>query len=305
MSVSPTSKTLNIGETVQLTGTKNPTSASEGTQWTSSNTGVATVSGSGLVTAKAAGTATITFKNSSSTKSATCKIVVNDPTISIVESYVSYYADINDDGIVDGIIYADLLHGHSGTFGSNSSGNYTIPTISNPKQYYISQKGYSGDFGTKDVIAPLKQSVGNDRFYILSLNDFDSQLYKFGYANGGTSSAFGKCKENSKLICSKYNYDMWKVIKDQVNQGWFVPSKEEWAAVGNELNITTGNNYSQSKENSYTNRNLLSKYWSSTEAGVYSDEDYNAWIIYFNNGGLSSNGYGHNQKSYVRLSITF
>ena len=76
MSVSPTSKTLNIGETVQLTGTKNPTSASEGTQWTSSNTGVATVSGSGLVTAKAAGTATITFKNSSSTKSASCTITV-------------------------------------------------------------------------------------------------------------------------------------------------------------------------------------------------------------------------------------
>ena len=64
LSVSPTSKTLNIGETVQLTGTKNPTSASEGTQWTSSNTGVATVSGSGLVTAKAAGTATIFSSNS-------------------------------------------------------------------------------------------------------------------------------------------------------------------------------------------------------------------------------------------------
>lgn len=66
MSVSPTSKTLNIGETVQLTGTKNPTSASEGTQWTSSNTGVTTVSGSGLVTAKSASTATITLKNSAS-----------------------------------------------------------------------------------------------------------------------------------------------------------------------------------------------------------------------------------------------
>ena len=76
LSVSPTSKTLNIGETIQLTGTKNPTSASEGTQWTSSNTGVATVSGSGLVTAKSAGTATITFKNSSSTKSASCTIKV-------------------------------------------------------------------------------------------------------------------------------------------------------------------------------------------------------------------------------------
>ena len=76
MSVSPTSKTLNIGETVQLTGTKNPSTTSEGTQWTSSNTSVATVSNSGLVTAKAAGTATITFKNSASTKSASCTIKV-------------------------------------------------------------------------------------------------------------------------------------------------------------------------------------------------------------------------------------
>ncbi len=76
MAVSPTSKTLNVGETVQLTGTKNPSTASEGTQWTSSNTSVATVSNSGLVTAKSVGTATITFKNSASTKSASCTIIV-------------------------------------------------------------------------------------------------------------------------------------------------------------------------------------------------------------------------------------
>ena len=76
LAVSPTSKTLNVGETVQLTGTKNPSTASEGTQWTSSNTSVATVSNSGLVTAKSAGTATITFKNSASTKSASCTVKV-------------------------------------------------------------------------------------------------------------------------------------------------------------------------------------------------------------------------------------
>ena len=76
MSVSPTSKTLNIGETVQLTGTKNPSTTSEGTQWTSSNTSVATVNNSGLVTAKSAGTATITFKNSSSTKFASCNVTI-------------------------------------------------------------------------------------------------------------------------------------------------------------------------------------------------------------------------------------
>ena len=76
MSVSPTSKTLNIGETVQLTGTKNPSTTSERTQWASSNTSVATVSNLGFVTAKSAGTTTITFKNSSSTKSDSCTVKV-------------------------------------------------------------------------------------------------------------------------------------------------------------------------------------------------------------------------------------
>ena len=76
MTVSPTGSTLGIGETVQLTGTINPSTATESTLWTSSNTSVATVSNSGLVTAKSAGTATITFKNSSSTKFASCNVTI-------------------------------------------------------------------------------------------------------------------------------------------------------------------------------------------------------------------------------------
>ena len=81
LAVSPTTKTLNICETVQLTGTVNPSLTTEGVQWISSNTSVAIVSDSGLVTAKASGTATITFKNSSGTKSATCKITVLEDNI--------------------------------------------------------------------------------------------------------------------------------------------------------------------------------------------------------------------------------
>ena len=78
LAVSPTSETMYVGNTVQLTGTVNPSNTTESTLWTSSNTDVATVSDTGLVTAKSAGTATITFKNSSGTKSATCKITVVD-----------------------------------------------------------------------------------------------------------------------------------------------------------------------------------------------------------------------------------
>ena len=107
LTVSPTSSTLNIGETVQLTGTVNPSTTTESTLWTSSNTNVATVSETtGLVTAKSAGTATITFKNSSSTKSASCTITVlktigpNDPNTETDTTFSTEY------GLID-IIWLD------------------------------------------------------------------------------------------------------------------------------------------------------------------------------------------------------
>ena len=53
-------KTLMIGATSQLTAVVIPNAANQAVSWSSSNTAVATVSNSGLVTAKAAGTATIT-----------------------------------------------------------------------------------------------------------------------------------------------------------------------------------------------------------------------------------------------------
>ena len=96
--MSPTSKTLNVGETVQLTGTVNPSSTTEGVQWISSNTSVATVSDSGLVTAKSAGTANITFKNSASTKSASCTITVKTPNIYVGDSLNGYLIKVDNNG---------------------------------------------------------------------------------------------------------------------------------------------------------------------------------------------------------------
>ena len=44
--------------------------------------------------------------------------------ISNTESYVGYYADIDGDGTVDGVIYADLAIGGSGTWNNDSWSNY-------------------------------------------------------------------------------------------------------------------------------------------------------------------------------------
>ncbi len=72
------SVTLEESKTHQLTATVTPSNATDkSVTWSSSNISVATVSSSGLVTAKSAGTATITCKaNDGSGKSASCKVTV-------------------------------------------------------------------------------------------------------------------------------------------------------------------------------------------------------------------------------------
>jgi uncharacterized protein YjdB len=80
VSVSPTSATLNVGGTQQLTATVSPSTASnQNVTWSSSNTSVATVSNTGLVTAVAAGSATITVRTSDGGYTATCSVTVNAP----------------------------------------------------------------------------------------------------------------------------------------------------------------------------------------------------------------------------------
>lgn len=82
ITLNTTTASLSVGQILQLTPTISPSNATDkSVTWTSSNTTVATVSSAGLVTAKAAGNATITCKaNDGSNKQATCTITVNEET---------------------------------------------------------------------------------------------------------------------------------------------------------------------------------------------------------------------------------
>ena len=242
--------------------------------------------------------------------------------ISKSTSYVGYYADIDADGTVDGVIYADLAKGDNveKKWNNDSDSKYTIPTVTEGlKDYYISKTNYKANegFGTKDVISPT--GTGTERFYIMALTDIDGKRNGTYYdwynaANGQmsdyantTSGDFGSGKSNTTTMISKWNAkaygdqdkcsshkDMWGQIQEKVNNGWFVPSRAEWSAFGGELGISKDS----SNEKYYGNFGLSGYYWSSSQlnAGF-------AWYAYFDYGYMYDDNVDNNYC--VRLSATF
>ena len=83
--------------------------------------------------------------------------------------------------------------------------------------------------------------------------------------------------------------DMWSLIQEQVNDGWFILSVDEWAAFAGQLGITKSN---------YSSKGLSGWYWSSSQYGTNS-----AFSIYLNNGYVDN--YGVNGTHCVRLAATF
>ena len=179
----------------------------------SSNTNVATVSLSGnKVTIKSvgSGSTTITVKSASNTnyneKTASYAVTVKIPTFT-ESSGVGYYADVDGNGMVDGIIFADFKNGGSGSWGGTS---YTIPTATGLKEYYVSKTNYNGPFGTRNVLTA--KGKGNARFNVMALSDY----------NNGTKYIF----ENAQNI----------TMGD-----WNNPNIETWSMFAGQLGITTSN----------------------------------------------------------------
>ena len=81
VTVNPTAQ-VNVGKTVTLTATMQPVDTTDTITWKSSDTSVATVSSSGVVTAKKVGTVTVTATTTSG-KTATCVVTVLKPSTSV------------------------------------------------------------------------------------------------------------------------------------------------------------------------------------------------------------------------------
>ena len=226
-------------------------------------------------------------------------------TISTTESQVGKYVDINGDGIPEGVIFADLAVGGEGQWG-NFKEKYKIPTIEDGLKDYIVIGEYNDQINSKqEVLAPILDGI--DRFYIMALNDVGKdEHYWYNKATfkgmidyeETTLETFGSGKQNTLNMIEKWNKgnygtqnsdDMWRLIQKQVDDGWFVPSIDEWAAFAGQLGITKSN---------YSSKGLSGWYWSSSQ--------YNTNNAYYVNlfDGLVNINYV-NSPNYVRLSATF
>ena len=222
-------------------------------------------------------------------------------------NYVGSYADVDKDGNVDGIIFADLAFGKSGQWGYDS-GKYSYSAVtSGLKTYNISQLYNDSIWGTHAVISPASGTNGTDRFYIMTLTDYESTgcyWYKSAFGkmsdySSYTSTAFGKGKENTTKMITKWNAsgygtqdagDLWGKVQTASNANWFIPSSGELAAFASNLGIT--------KDNYSSTYKLKNFYWSSSQG-----DTRNAWITDFG-GGYMSDGRVYD-TSYVRLAATF
>ena len=199
LSLSETSGTINYPNSTTFTVSGNTGTLSV----SSSNTNVATVSISGsTVTVKSA--ATTNYNEKTATYTVTVK--VKDSTFT-GNFGVGYYADVDGNGTVDGIIFSDFKYGGSGSWGGT---DYTISTVTGLKEYYVSKTNYNGPFGIKDVLSA--RGSGNARFNVMALSDYNnSATYTFSNAKGITSGE------------------------------WRVPTYIELATFGGQLGITTSN----------------------------------------------------------------
>jgi hypothetical protein len=123
VTLAPTTSSVNVGGTAQLTATVAPSNATNtNVTWSSSNTAIATVSSTGLVTGVVAGNATITVTTADGAFTATSTFIVS-PSSNVV--------NINAGGSATGSFSADQYYS-SGTTYANTATIDMSQITSNP-----------------------------------------------------------------------------------------------------------------------------------------------------------------------------
>lgn len=156
VSLSPTTATLAVGATQQLTATVLPSNATnKAVSYASNNTGVATVNSSGLVTAVANGTATITVTTADGNKTSTAAITVSTAT--------GTYFTIKNKWTGNYLYDAGANVGYGPTVANN---NYKWEKVVVDATYFILKNVGTGDMmNIENLTGAVQCNVGSSGWY--------------------------------------------------------------------------------------------------------------------------------------------
>jgi len=250
------------------------------------------------------------------------------------QSYVGCYADMDRDGNIDGVIFADQGFGTTGTgvwgdedFGLDEMGTYEVPKISSGlKEYYISQESYTikstdgeWDSDPHPVISPVEGTIGIDRFYVMKLSDFTTSSYStfYWYYSAYSESSlddpiartahdFGEGYEKTGEVIAKWN-------KGAVSNGGYGAQNDGdiWKHIQTEYAngwfipskgewSAFGGELGITSSNYSTTYGLSHSYWSSSQYDTIC-----AYGAYFDDGCLGYDRINRSTYGYVRLCTPF
>ena len=188
VTVTPSSATIALNGTVQLTATVSPAKASSSVTWSTSNAAVATVSTNGLVTGVAVGTATIGATAGGVSGSSTITVVSSPP--SSDDPVIVGAGDIASCSSTGDEATATLLDNISGTVFTLGDNAYTNGTASEFTNCYAPSWGRH--------LARTRPSPGNHEYNTLNATGYYGY---FGNAAGDPTKGY-------------YSYDVgaWHII---------------------------------------------------------------------------------------------
>ena len=152
----------------------------------------------------------------------------NSAMLSNEENYVGYYADVDNDGKIDGVICFDYGYYPGYSLTVNSDKITVEPKMTtNLASYKL--KTVEG----QDNVVVRKES-GEDRFYVMALADVPGKWYwyKKGRATAGLRKNFGMGETNTQAMKEIWDNEEWGVqyekdIWSNTFDNWFVPSTDE------------------------------------------------------------------------------
>ena len=225
VTVDPTEWEMEIGDTKTLTATVLPAEATnKNVTWKSGDESVATVSNAGVVTALAAGTATITVTTADGGKTATCEITVNEAVPDPAAGPVALTFDFTDDGwgfpeSYDKTEKSYTKGGYTFTLGASSNGH---------KAYKQNGSIVSLIFGKKDATL------------IFPAFDFNvSKIKVYGYSSASAKTTFNIYVDDEAVST--------EVTSSKVTQTFDIAAEKQTAGTIYTLKVTNDNNCQISK----------------------------------------------------------